>query len=58
MSTKAQRKHPSDGGVDTDLFDFEDNEPDDACVNYDECRNEVPGAGLICGECLDRYRHG
>lgn len=31
--------------------------PENGCVNYKVCGNEVPGAGEMCGECLDEARH-
>ncbi len=30
--------------------------PDNACVYYDQCGNEVPHNGWICSECLDWVR--
>lgn len=41
------------------LGDFADNvmtEPDDACVNYDNCGNVVPHNGQMCGPCLAAAR--
>lgn len=41
-----------------DMTEFEQTEPDNACVNYSRCGNEVPGAGKMCPDCLDEVRHG
>lgn len=30
--------------------------PDGACVRWEQCGNEVPGNGKMCGECLDDIR--
>lgn len=43
--------------VDTNLFTWEDNDPEGACINYEQCGNRVPHNGQICGPCLDRVRH-
>jgi hypothetical protein len=32
--------------------------PDNPCVNYEACGNDVPGNGRICTSCLDEARHG
>lgn len=49
--------HPADGGVDTDLFGWsESNLPENPCLNYERCGNQVPENGAICGQCLDRVR--
>lgn len=40
-----------------DMTEFQQSEPDSACINYDRCGNEVPGAGKICPDCLDEARH-
>jgi hypothetical protein len=51
------RTHPADGGVSPDLFDdITIGRPKNACVNYDECGNEVPHNGQMCGGCLTKLR--
>lgn len=55
---------PAEGGVEPDALSLlkdqtatiMDDTPENACINYDRCNNEVPGNGLICADCLDYLR--
>jgi len=41
--------------IDTDMLEAP--APVGACINYESCENVTPGAGKMCGECLDLARN-